>query len=155
MVLALFESLGGSELFIVGVAALLVFGKRLPEVAAQTGKQIAKLRHGLDKSWKDTGLEKEIADIKQVLPDVAPSELARTASRRFQQRLADKARREGLDPAAQFEQEPESATELNSDIPGEDAEGVPQSPGMLASPGMLVTPTVTPTVTPAPDKPTT
>jgi hypothetical protein len=50
-----------------------------------------------------------------------------------------------LDPAAQFEQEPEPATELNSDIPGEDAAGVPQSPGML----------VTPTVTPAPDKPTT
>ena len=147
MVLALFESLGGSELFIVGVAALLVFGKRLPEVAAQTGKQIAKLRHGLDKSWKDTGLEKEIADIKQVLPDVAPSELARTASRRFQQRLADKARREGLDPAAQFEQdaEPETAQDLRSDIPGEDAAGVPSSPGML----------VTPTVPPAPDKPTT
>ncbi len=149
MVLALFESLGGSELFIVGVAALLVFGKRLPEVAAQTGKQIAKLRHGLDKSWKDTGLEKEIADIKQVLPDVAPSELARTASRRFQQRLADKARREGLDPAAQFEQEaepaPETRSDLSSDIPGEDADGVPPSPGML----------VTPTVPPAPDKPTT
>ena len=147
MVLALFESLGGSELFIVGVAALLVFGKRLPEVAAQTGKQIAKLRHGLDKSWKDTGLEKEIADIKQVLPDVAPSELARTASRRFQQRLADKARREGLDPAAQFEQdaEPETAQDLRSDIPGEDANGVPPSPGML----------VTPQTPPAPDKPTT
>ncbi|MEY2745674.1 MAG: hypothetical protein RL112_718, partial [Planctomycetota bacterium] len=31
MVLALFESLGGSELVIVGIAALLVFGKRLPE----------------------------------------------------------------------------------------------------------------------------
>ncbi len=147
MVLALFESLGGSELFIVGVAALLVFGKRLPEVAAQAGKQIAKLRHGLDKSWKDTGLEKEIADIKQVLPDVAPSELARTASRRFQQRLADKARREGLDPAAQFEQdaEAETAQDLRSDIPGEDAAGVPPSPGML----------VTPTVPSAPDKPTT
>jgi Sec-independent protein translocase protein TatA len=105
MVLALFESLGGSELVIVGIAALLVFGKRLPEVATQAGKQIAKLRHGLDQSWKDTGLEKEINELKEVLPNVAPSELARNASRRFQQRLADKARREGLDPAAQFEQD--------------------------------------------------
>jgi Sec-independent protein translocase protein TatA len=105
MVLALFESLGGSELVIVGIAALLVFGKRLPEVATQAGKQIAKLRHGLDQSWKDTGLDKEINELKEVLPNVAPSELARNASRRFQQRLADKARREGLDPAAQFDQD--------------------------------------------------
>lgn len=107
MVLALFESLGGSELVIVGIAALLVFGKRLPEVATQAGKQIAKLRHGLDQSWKDTGLEKEINELKEVLPNVAPSELARNASRRFQQRLADKARREGLDPAAQFDPDPQ------------------------------------------------
>ena len=107
MVLALFESLGGSELVIVGIAALLVFGKRLPEVATQAGKQIAKLRHGLDQSWKETGLDKEINELKEVLPNVAPSELARNASRRFQQRLADKARRDGLDPAAQFE--PDSA----------------------------------------------
>jgi Sec-independent protein translocase protein TatA len=105
MVLALFESLGGSELVIVGIAALLVFGKRLPEVATQAGKQIAKLRHGLDQSWKETGLDKEINELKEVLPNVAPSELARNASRRFQQRLADKARQEGLDPAAQFEQD--------------------------------------------------
>lgn len=120
MVIALFDSLGGSELFIVGIAALLVFGKKLPEVASQAGKQIAKLRHGVDKSWKETGLEEEIRDIKQALPDVSPAELARSASRRFQQRVAENARREGLDPAAMFQQQ--------DDVPAEPGLPLPQGP---------------------------
>ena len=143
MVIALFDSLGGSELFIVGIAALLVFGKKLPEVAAQAGKQIAKLRHGVDKSWKETGLEEEIRDIKHALPDVSPAELARSASRRFQQRVAENARREGLDPAAMFQQQ--------DDVPAEP--GLPLPQGSVAHGGPVAQEPATPPVQPPSDKP--
>jgi sec-independent protein translocase protein TatA len=39
--------LGMQELVVVGIVALLLFGKRLPEVAKSLGKSYAQLRQGL------------------------------------------------------------------------------------------------------------
>ena len=39
--------LGPSELLIVGIVAILLFGKRLPEVAAKLGKTYREFRRGL------------------------------------------------------------------------------------------------------------
>lgn len=39
--------LGMQELVVVGIVALLLFGKRLPEVARSLGKSYAQLRQGL------------------------------------------------------------------------------------------------------------
>ena len=38
---------GGSEWIIIGVVALLIFGKRLPEVARSVGKGIVEFKRGL------------------------------------------------------------------------------------------------------------
>lgn len=44
----LFIGLGPSELVIVGIVAILLFGKRLPEVAKSLGKSYKEFREGLN-----------------------------------------------------------------------------------------------------------
>ena len=46
--------LSSTELFIVGIIALLIFGKRLPEVARSLGKGIVEFKKGM------SGIEDEI-----------------------------------------------------------------------------------------------
>lgn len=58
-VLAFFQNLGWPELMIIGVLALLIFGKRLPEVGRSLGRGIVEFKKGLS----DTGDE-----IKQMPP---------------------------------------------------------------------------------------
>lgn len=48
--------LGPFELMIVGVVALLLFGKRLPEVARSLGKGIVEFKKGV------RGIEDEVSD---------------------------------------------------------------------------------------------
>jgi sec-independent protein translocase protein TatA len=52
--LAFFGSLGGPEMLFVGVIALLLFGKRLPEVARSLGKGVTEFKKGL------RGIEEDI-----------------------------------------------------------------------------------------------
>jgi TatA/E family protein of Tat protein translocase len=59
-------SLGISELLVVGVAALLVFGGRLPDVMRNLGRTYAKFRHGMNEVAEP--LRREIRRI-----DVRPS----------------------------------------------------------------------------------
>lgn len=46
-VLALFGSLGTSEVILIGVVALLLFGNRLPEVMRSLGKGVIEFKKGL------------------------------------------------------------------------------------------------------------
>jgi len=90
--LALIDNIGGVELLIVCIAGLLVFGKRLPEVAGQAGKQLVKVRRSLDAAWRDTGMEKELRDVKRDLDTAIPRDLsitdmARIASAEMEKRV--------------------------------------------------------------------
>ena len=89
---AFIDNLGGTELLIVLVAALLVFGKRLPQVAGDAARQMAKLRRSLDEAWRDTGMEKEIAQVRRDLDAAIPRDLslgdmARAASAEMDRRI--------------------------------------------------------------------
>lgn len=96
---ALFDSLGGFELVVVAVAALLVFGKDLPRVAAQLGSQFAKFKRSLDSAWRESGVEKELRDIKNVLPrDLSVADVARAASEKLAVRLDEANRPEPQQP---------------------------------------------------------
>ena len=106
---ALIDNLGGLELLLVFGAALLVFGKRLPEVAGQAGRQLVKVRRSLDAAWRDTGMEKELRDVKRDLESAIPRDLsigdmARIASEEMDKRVKaneETARAEGTEaPAA-------------------------------------------------------
>lgn len=90
--LAIFDSLGFSELMIVVVAAVLVFGKRLPEVAAQAGLQIGKFRRSLQDVKNETGIDNDIRkiqrDIQNAVPrDLSMGEMARIASVELEKRM--------------------------------------------------------------------
>ncbi len=98
--LALFESLGGIELVVVGIGALLLFGKDLPKVAGEAGAQIAKFKRSLDATWRDTGLERELRQFRDVIPrDLSLRDVARTASEKLAVRLDDEERTRICDPA--------------------------------------------------------
>ena len=90
--LALIDNLGGTELLIVMVAALLIFGKRLPQVAGDAAKQLVKLRRSLDEAWRDTGMQQEIQSVKRDLESAIPRDLsigdmARLASAEMDKRI--------------------------------------------------------------------
>ena len=66
--LAFLGSLSFGEMIIIGMVALLVFGKRLPEVARSLGKGVSEFRRGL------SGLEDELrrADRASLAPPAPP-----------------------------------------------------------------------------------
>ena len=65
--LALFGNLSFSEILMIAVVAVMVFGKRLPEVAGQTVRQVAKLRRNLDDLRRESGIDRELRDVRGAL----------------------------------------------------------------------------------------
>jgi sec-independent protein translocase protein TatA len=151
VVVALFDNIGTFEMIIVAVAALLLFGKRLPEVASQAGATLTKFRRGLDGAIHDSGVEQEIRKIKSAIPtDMSVKDVARAAARKLEDRL-----REGVEPIEQSVAEAKAA--LNAPITSEasprpsptgespvpqspPAPSVPPSPPTAATPAPSVTP---------------
>jgi sec-independent protein translocase protein TatA len=93
--LALLDNIGFGELMLVLVVALLVFGKRLPEVAGQAGSQLAKFKRSLEDLRHESGIDnevrrmqKEIRNVRDVIPrDLSIGDMARIASTEMEKRL--------------------------------------------------------------------
>jgi Sec-independent protein translocase protein TatA len=95
---ALFEDLGFPELVVIGIAGILLFGKRLPEVASQAGQQLVKFRRSLQQVKAETGIDHEVRKLQRTFEDAIPrdlsvGEVARLASARVQERI-ESARKE-------------------------------------------------------------
>lgn len=92
---ALIGNLDSMEVVIVLIAAILIFGHRLPQVAAQAGAQLGKLRRTLDSAWKDSGADHEVREmqrsiesIRDAVPrDLSAGSVARLAANEFQRRV--------------------------------------------------------------------
>ncbi len=66
------------EFVLIGVVAVLVFGKRLPSVASQTYDQIRRFRSGLDQFRRETGIDHEMRAIERTMHDIEREVAAET-----------------------------------------------------------------------------
>lgn len=89
--LALIGNLDILELILIAAVALMVFGKRLPEVTMRGMAQVMKLRREVARMWREAGLEDELRkvrrDLEQDLPRHLPSpdELMRQAEHELEE----------------------------------------------------------------------
>ncbi len=67
--LALIGNLHVSEILIILVVALIVFGERLPEVAMRGAAQLVKLRRTVSQMWREAGLEDELRRVRREMED--------------------------------------------------------------------------------------
>lgn len=68
--LAFFGNLSGFELLLVVAIAILVFGRRLPEVAAHGAQRLIRLRRSMEAMWRDTGLSQEWRSLQREVDQV-------------------------------------------------------------------------------------
>lgn len=104
---ALLFNLHSSELLIVALVAILVFGRRLPEVAAQAANGLGRLRAALERMRHETGIDHEIQEVRrnvrQGLEGVRARDLRQAAQERILAETGiDESTREALkDPLAE------------------------------------------------------
>lgn len=72
--LAIFGTVDWKELVVLGIVGLLIFGKRLPEVAKNLGRGVVEFKKGL------SGIEDKVTDTNPAAPDPATEDLAGTAA---------------------------------------------------------------------------
>ncbi|QDV09852.1 hypothetical protein Poly30_54120 [Planctomycetes bacterium Poly30] len=65
---------GNLEWLIVIMAALMIFGSRLPEVALRAVAHVMRIRRMIAKMWQDTGLEDELRRVRRDIELSIPRE---------------------------------------------------------------------------------
>lgn len=78
--LAIFNFLNFTELGVVLVGAIMVFGKDLPKVVMRGLQQLSKLRKAVTEMWREAGLEQEFKRVKAELePEISEFASAKKA----------------------------------------------------------------------------
>ncbi len=65
--LALFGNLAITEMLLIALIAVMVFGRNLPRVAAQAMTQVARARKALQQVWRESGIGEEIRQVQREL----------------------------------------------------------------------------------------
>lgn len=63
--LAFIQNINPTELMVIAVVAVLVFGRRLPEVAGQAAAHVGRARREFTKLRRETGIDDEIRDARR------------------------------------------------------------------------------------------
>jgi sec-independent protein translocase protein TatA len=67
-VLAAFYNIGTPELVIILIIALLIFGRRLPDLARSVGKSLTEFKKGINEAKEST--DDVVGDVKKIKGDV-------------------------------------------------------------------------------------
>jgi sec-independent protein translocase protein TatA len=67
-ILAFLSMPGHTEWLVILVIALLIFGKRLPELARSVGKSLTEFKKGINEAKEST--DEVVNDVKQIKTDV-------------------------------------------------------------------------------------
>jgi Sec-independent protein translocase protein TatA len=91
-----FLNLSTTEIVIVVVVAIVVFGRRLPEVAGQAAGAVQRMRRSLDDLRRETGIDREIRAARRAVEEAVPREVRtldvrRTARATIEQALGGEA----------------------------------------------------------------
>lgn len=65
--LALFGNLGVTEMLLILVVAILIFGRDLPQAASKAYLQARKLRNAVDDLRRDSGIDQELRNIERTV----------------------------------------------------------------------------------------
>jgi sec-independent protein translocase protein TatA len=68
-ILAFFQNLGVPEMLVIGILALLIFGRRLPEVGRSLGKSIVEFKKGL------SSVEEDVKDMSTINSSATPRQI--------------------------------------------------------------------------------
>ncbi len=106
-----FLNLGPSEIVVIAVVAILVWGRRLPEVAGQAAGVVQRMRRSLDDLRRDTGIDREIQNARRAVDEAVPRGVRTLDVRREARKLVEEATRpapEPSEPAAPAPEEPKA-----------------------------------------------
>jgi Sec-independent protein translocase protein TatA len=68
-------NLGPTEIIVIVVAAILIFGPRLPQVAAEFAGWIMKLKRSLNDLRRESGIDREISEVRRQVENAVPREV--------------------------------------------------------------------------------
>ena len=109
-----FLNLAPFELLVIAIVAVLVFGPRLPQVAAEAAHYFGKFRRSLADLRRETGIDREIETARRALEDAVPREVREIDVRSVARRELDELRRETERPLTTSGAEPSPRSEAES-----------------------------------------
>ena len=68
-------NLGPTEIVVIVVVAILIFGPRLPQVAAEFAGWIMKLKRSLNDLRRDSGIDREISEVRRQVENAIPRDV--------------------------------------------------------------------------------
>ena len=107
---ALFGNLDFMELVVIAAAALMIFGRRLPEVAVRGAAQLVRLRRSVTQMWREAGIEDEIRRVQREIDRSVP----RLPSAEQMVREAER-RRRALEVTAEADDQADEESEAEAD----------------------------------------
>jgi len=110
-----FLNLGFTEMLVILVVAIIVFGRNLPAVAVQAAATVQKMRRSLSDLRRETGIDEELRRARREIEQAIPRDLPRIVERKLES-LVDEA-------------EAEAEVGESEAAPGPPERGGPDAPG--------------------------
>jgi len=78
-----FLNLGFTEMVVILVVAIIVFGRNLPSVAVQAAATVQKMRRSLADLRRETGIDEELRRARREIEQAVPRDLPRIIEQRL------------------------------------------------------------------------